>query len=208
MWKIPKIWSDQTCFILGGGPSLTTGPDLSIVLKDKNVLGVNAAFYLGDFVDVCFFGDAKFYWWNKEAIQAFPNLRVSLNNRVPERDPDISGEPDIHIIKKVQLRGLSSACDGIAWNRSSGGAAIDLAVHFGAVRLVLLGYDMRQVEGEKNWRPHAQEKTNQNPFEFMMGHMDDLAKVANERGITIFNATLGSALQCFPKITLKQGLKL
>ena len=54
-WNPPQIWKDQTAFILGGGPSLKDA-DLDLI-HDRRVIGVNNAYQLGSWVDVCWFGD-------------------------------------------------------------------------------------------------------------------------------------------------------
>ena len=48
----------------------------------------------------------------------------------------------MYILKKGQKFGLESARDTLAHGNNSGYAAINLAVHLGAARIVLLGYDM------------------------------------------------------------------
>jgi hypothetical protein len=54
-WRIPKMWKGQTVFIIGGGPSLN-GTPLHLI-HEHRVIGVNCAYMLGDWVDVCWFGD-------------------------------------------------------------------------------------------------------------------------------------------------------
>jgi len=55
MWHPPKIWNNGTVFILGGGPSLLDNNfDL---IENKHVIGINNAYRLGDWVDICWFGD-------------------------------------------------------------------------------------------------------------------------------------------------------
>ena len=54
-WIPPQIWKGQTVFILGGGPSLNEA-NLDLI-HDRRVIGVNNAYQLGSWVDVCWFGD-------------------------------------------------------------------------------------------------------------------------------------------------------
>lgn len=51
----PKIWRGQTVFIIGGGPSINDTP--LHLLHGRRVIGVNNAYLLGPWVDVCWFGD-------------------------------------------------------------------------------------------------------------------------------------------------------
>jgi len=55
MFKPPQIWKDGIAFILGGGPSLND-VDFDLI-KNRRIIGVNNAYQLGDWVDVCWFGD-------------------------------------------------------------------------------------------------------------------------------------------------------
>jgi hypothetical protein len=55
MFKPHSIWKNDTAFILGGGPSLSK-VDFSLI-EHRRVIGVNNAYQLGDWVDICWFGD-------------------------------------------------------------------------------------------------------------------------------------------------------
>jgi hypothetical protein len=175
-------------------------------LRDQRVLGVNAAFRLGDWVDVCFFGDAKFYWWNREDLAKYRGMKFTCNEGVRHGHRSVVGEDGLHILRIRKFRGLDKDPRCVAWNKSSGAAAINVAVHLGASKIVLLGYDMRRVDGRKNWLPHEQEQTNQNPYEYMLGGFPPLAKALKGMKIPVMNATPGSALRVFPITTLDKVL--
>jgi len=207
----PKMWKGETAIVIGGGPSLI-GMDLCLPYPgleryfDRNrVIGVNSACYFGPSIDVCFFGDAKWYWHNRDYLQKeFSGLMVTVNARVPGREPGVENEPNVNVIRRGGSRGVLFDGDAICWNKSSGGAAINLAVLFGAKRIVLLGYDMKRGGGMKNFIPHHWESTNSNPYEGMMMTMEHLKTFTDKRGIEILNATPGSALNVFPKVNLHE----
>ncbi len=90
----PKIWAGDTAYVIGGGASVNS-LDLSL-LEDKHVVGVNDAYNLGDWVDVCFFGDKGWFhihWkdWVKYPEGSYPGLRqfkgliVTNNVNLPPR---------------------------------------------------------------------------------------------------------------------------
>jgi hypothetical protein len=54
-WIAPKMWAGGTAFIVGGGPSLK-GVDLTPI-HHRRVIGVNNAYRMGNWVDICWFGD-------------------------------------------------------------------------------------------------------------------------------------------------------
>lgn len=199
--KVKKIWPNSTVFIIGGGPSILD-QDLS-PLESKHVLGVNNAVYL-PIVDVLFFGDAKWYWWNVRAVREFQGPKYTLNKGVKWGWPSVEQEPVT--VLRFKFKHLYIKDPGwIGWNKSSGAAAINVAVHLGAKRIVLLGYDMRN-DGRKNWMPHEWESTKQNPYENMREGFRFIKKSADRFSIEILNATPGSALSDFPKVKLSKLL--
>lgn len=100
----------------------------------------------------------------------------------------------------------------LRWNTNSGACAINLAVHFGVRRIVLLGFDMQQVEGRRNWHddyPKAQQKKGQEeyvPYPRMMEAFGVIAQDLKKMGIECENATNGTAMECFPKVSLEDVL--
>jgi hypothetical protein len=55
MFRPPKIWEDGAVFIIGGGTSINDidfGP-----IQHYRFIGVNNAYKMGDWVDICWFGD-------------------------------------------------------------------------------------------------------------------------------------------------------
>ena len=201
-WAIPKMWPGATVFILGGGPTLLDSLN-GFDLTGKHVLAVNLAFRL-PYSKLCFFGDAKFYWWNRNGLDRFTGYKITANDRSNGQYRSVAGQPGVRVVRRKRQPGLENRVDMIRWNRSSGGAAIDVAVHLGAKRIVLLGYDMRVVNGKKNWAPHPKEHTKKNPFARFLEAFEPVRIAAEERGVEILNATPDSALTTFPKVGLSK----
>jgi hypothetical protein len=201
-FTVPRIWDGKDIYIVAGGPSVM---DLDFnKLVHKCVLGVNSAVYLSC-TKILFFGDAKWYWWNRAAVQAFKGMKITVNKLVEGRDPSVHEEPDINVVKCQSIRGFHIEPDRVAWNRSSGGCAINVAIHLGAKRIILLGYDMKRTYDRKNWNPHVQESTNQNPYENQAGTLPHTAEAIKRRtDVEVLNATQGSALECFRKVKLEE----
>jgi len=95
--------------------------------------------------------------------------------------------------------------DFVSWNRSSGAAAISLAHRLGAKRVILLGFDMRLIGGQKNWHDDHIEKFHK-PFYRHLKSFPAIARDARELGIEILNATPGSAIKQFPFVDLEEVL--
>ena len=208
---MPKIWKDNTAFILGGGPTLAT-VDFDLI-KDRRIIAVNNAYgdpvlnakgktvgYLPrSWVDVCFFGDARWYGWHKRDLFGFPGLIITCRQELYREDGQVRAT------MRGRSEGLDPRPDRLAWNRSSGGAAIDLAFHFGVKRIVLLGYDMRRVDDRANWHedhpaPHK------NPYDRFLDPFPAIARDAAEFGLEIINATPNSAIKLFRFMTLEEIL--
>jgi len=217
-WTVQKIWPDSTVFIIGGGKSLNrTGlqwndstketikqaisNDLSCIHNER-VIGVNNAFELGDWVDVCFYGDTRWLEWNQKKIIKFGGLVVC-------------GHPQnkIEWIKTVDREngfGISRNPNIIKWNKSSGGAAINLAVHFGAKNIVLIGFDMfAKSDGEDNWHKEHQipNKINTSPYERMLNAFAEIKLDADSLQVRIINTSLDSKITCFEKMTLEEAIQ-
>ena len=102
----------------------------------------------------------------------------------------------------------------VAHGNNSGYAAINLAWHLGASEIVLLGYDMRpgEVLGQDrngnnvhqiHWHDNHPVPTRPTVFEKMKGYFPPLAQELENEGVKVWNATPGSALECFERISLR-----
>lgn len=202
-WTAVRIWQSSTAYILGGGPSLKS-MDLS-PLHDKRVIGVNNAYQLGDWVDVCWFGDSQWYDNHRERLEQFPGMRVHCCNRHADR-------PGTKRIMRGKPVGIDPRPSFIAWNGNSGASAINLAYHFGAKRVVLLGFDMKFGDlGENNWHndhklPSRKGRHPWDPYPGFLKNFPDIKRDADRLGFEIFNATPDSALDVFPKVKLEEVL--
>lgn len=209
--NIPQIWGkdkNRPVFILGGGPTMLDCINGNRPrLCTSRVLGVNLAYTLGyPLVDACFFGDAKFYWWNKDGIGMFGGMKITRNRGVEHGYDSVEGQPGLIIVKRGKQHGIDDRKGQISWNASSGGAAINVAYHLGARYITLVGYDMRLVGGEKNWMEHTKEETKRNPYANFLRPFDKIANDAKRLGVRIVNATPGSAITQFPMTTVDEVL--
>ena len=202
LWSSVKLWKNAAVYIIGGGPSLI-GQDLCIkgglesLLKTKRVIGVNNAYQFGDWVDVCYFGDAKWLDWHAHILKDYPGLVISSN-------PKMRDHKTVLYLQRGKSRGIEERKKMIAWNRSSGASAINLAIHLGASKIILLGYDMKRNDKVKNFhRDHRERNPEANPFERFLKVFPKIKKDADKMGIEILNATPDSAIDCFRKVDIR-----
>lgn len=212
-WKVPPLWRDETCFIVAGGPSLK-GMDLK-VLAGRRVIAINDAYRLCPFAEILYFCDAKWWDWHKDkpAFQAFAGRLVKLEPELKgggEKRPvfmlkDYTAERRRGGMTDTQATGgLEVKRNGVRTGRNSGYQCINLAIHLGATRIVLLGYDMRGgTDGRTHWFGDHPVPTKVHTFApVMLPHFATLVEPLAERGVEVLNATLGSAIECFPKVKL------
>lgn len=193
-WKTIRLWPDSTVFVIGGGPSLAE-MDLSPIWNQR-VIGVNDAFKLGNWVDVCWFSDCRWYEWNKELLKEFSGVIASCTNCS-------CNHPRVLQVKRLEGSGIVTNPAIVRWNKNSGASAINLAYHLGAKRIVLLGFDMKQKDGQNNW--HQNHKHNPRPTIYQnlfLPPFDIIARDAKNLGIEILNATPDTDLKAFPIIQL------
>jgi len=231
VWKIPRIWEGGECWIIGGGPSfprqfgvpeelitevitgkkpLDSFSSYFSFLHDKHVIGVNAAFLLGKWVDILFFGDRGFYFKNRREIIQWGNIRVTCSKPLRET---AEKERLKYIPKDGNTpKGISSRTNFISWNGNSGAAAINLAVHFGVKKIYLLGFDMDLgVDNKQHWHgvyktSKAPLKPHKLPFERHLQGFPKIAQDAKRLGIDIINVSPNSKIQDFKKVSLKELL--
>lgn len=198
-WTVPREWPGETVFILGGGPSLR-GFDTEI-LRGRRVITINNSYLLAPWANVLYYCDRS--WWRAhqaDALRVFKGkYRVSLG----------TSEDGTLRLRSTGANGLERDPAALKHGSNSGYQAIGLAYHFGATRIVLLGYDMH-VDGQQthwhaghpNWTPEAQQKALKN-FLPRFAHLVEPLKAS---GVDVINATPGSALKCWPYRSIKEIL--
>lgn len=228
---IPKIWKNETCFIIGGGASLnktglppsienqevinTSINELLLPIQNKNTIGINNAFELGSWIDVCYFGDSRWFEWNRKKLRTFGGLKITSVSGLSERgdiktvfwsrDKDKEGCP--------KMLGIDKNPKYVRWNWSSGGAAINIAYHLGIKRIVLIGYDMcSNSNGENNWHDNHliknDKKNEEITFKRFMQGFSVIAEDLKNEEIEVINTNLSSKIEAFPKIKLEEALLL
>ena len=196
-YKILPVWAGGVAYIIGGGPSVNNiNFDL---LKDKKIIGCNNAFELDVAVDVCWSGDMRWLLRNKEKLRHFGGLKLTCvqAQQIP---------PGIHQLQRGKLNGIEKDPRKISWNHNTGASAINVAYHFGAKKIVLLGFDMQHIEGKNNWHDSHAPTWSPAPDVYEKRFLPKFNQIkidADALGLDIVNATPGSALTLFPIVELK-----
>lgn len=231
---MPKIWKGGDVWVIGGGPSMpkqfnipeevvrsvvegTESPSVyspyMSILHDKHVIAVNAAFMIGDWVDIIFFGDSGFLRKYERELAAHPALKVACHPEVQNYDWIKFLSRDRHPF------GISRTAGTVSWNGNSGAAAISMAVHSGAKRVLLLGFDMCLVDNRQHWHglyrmngsPPTLRKKNGHivggvPFDRHLHGFPMIARDAKQFGVQILNVSAESRIKDFHKTTINEVL--
>lgn len=201
---VPRLCTTGTVVCLATGPSLTP-EDVDYVRGKATVIAVNDAWKLAPWADVLYSSDLRwfpYYHW----VPSFAGLKVTLD--ALENIP-----PDVVVLKHMPEDGVSYDPTGLrtgaySGSRNSGAAAINLAVHLGARRIVLLGYDMAPTpDGQVHFFGHHpwthQRSSKYQEFRRLIGTM--VAPLAAS-GIAVVNCSRSTALECFPRQPLREVL--
>lgn len=200
--SVPKLWPESTVVCIASGPSLTPD-DVAYVRGRARVIVVNDNYRLAPWADVLYAADAG--WWRVHRdAGAFAGLKYSIGSRG-------SGLPkSVVALRNTGTGGLELHPTGLKTGRNSGYQAINLAVHLGARRIVLIGYDMQpDARGKAHWFGAHLAPLNQPSkqiFQSWRKAFPTLVAPLSTLGITVVNCSRVSALTCFPCQSLRETL--
>lgn len=213
LWNPPKMWKGSTVFIIGGGSSLK-GFDFS-VLEGQRIIGCNDAYQLGDMVDICCFGDVSWFDKHNKDLVSYPDgtTRPGLANFSGLKVTNVSEQIFDQSVNRCHREWQEISFDKpytLGWYSCTGNLAICLAVHLGAKKIILLGFDNECIKGQSNWHPNLVDGDNQ-PAEIytkFAKHSDLLKKDLLAAGIDveIINANAESKLKTWKTLSLEKVL--
>jgi hypothetical protein len=106
--------------------------------------------------------------------------------------------------------GRGPGSDGVMIGGNSGYQAVNLALHLGARRVVLLGYDMgASADGRRHWfgdHPHGLNNPGPRNFAAWIEGFRRLAPALEAIGLEVVNASRRTALDCFRQAPLEEVL--
>lgn len=196
MTPVPRLWPGATIAILANGPSLTRA-DVDAVAGLRTI-AIKDAIRLKPDADVLYACDAK-WWKHYEKTLTFAGPRYAL---------DPKAAPWATVLKNTGEVGLELNPSGLRTGKNSGFQAVNLAVHLGAARILLLGYDMRPVSGKHYWFGTHPYHTVENPYLHFRELFRTIVAPLKAAGVEVVNVTPGSALDAFPRVPLAQALEV
>lgn len=234
-WKVPPLWKDSYCWIIGGGPSIlnqfgvpkdvseqiqTRKIPLSILatymggVLQEHCIGINNAYIISDYIDFTFFGDYGWYLVHQKELEKHPSTKVSCNAKFGHRYYGVK------YLRKKHYNGVANKNGCVCWNKNSGAAGINFAYHLGVKEIRLLGFDMDvDVNNHTHWHGYHAELARAKPkptrhkgkinlpYNRHLKCFPDIARDADNLGIKILNCNPNSQIQAFEKVSVAELIK-
>lgn len=174
------------------------------------MLAVNDAYRLLPWAEVLYACDAA--WWDVQyahgpyiqSIQSFAGERWSSHDKARNQKLAHAQRYRLRLVAGREAEGFSFDPSVIHYGGNSGYQALNLALLMGAKRVILVGFDMRMVNGQRHFfGKHPAKLRNVGNYQHFIAKF---AKAARRlpKGVEIINATPGSALNCFPYQRLEE----
>lgn len=198
-------WTGETAIIIGTGPSATEC-DLATVEGRARVFAIKSSWRLAPFADALY-GLDKGWWVANRGVPQFKGWKFSPSPTICRVYPSI---------REVRLKSKASLLIGetgiIGCGLQTGGGhsgfqAMNLAIQFGARRILLVGFDMRMDRGA-HWKPHdpGVGKPDASRIESWRRAMDACAAQITALGVDVINCSMASALTAYRKVPLLEAL--
>src|SRR5262245_49172798 len=157
-------WLGRTVVVAAPGPSLTT--EAAERIKGLPAIVVNDAWRLLPWADVLFACDAA--WWRYyRGVPGFAGERWSSHGTGNDKQ-DVALAYGIRCVRGKHGTAFSRTRGLLHYGSNSGFQAINLAIQFGGARIVLVGFDMRVVDGQAHFfGNHPKELKNADPRRFV-----------------------------------------
>lgn len=199
-WIAEEIWPGETCFIVCGGPSLI-GFDFDR-LRGRKVIAINSSVFSLPFSDFLFFGDARWWDWNGERVsKEYSGCIVTTS------------EADAPNVKRMEKRSpppaLSADRHALTVRNTSLTGGMNLALHFGCKRIVLLGVDMEAGEdgATHHHEPHPVRQV-RGCWDRQMKELQRTAYYLRARNVEVLNTSEKSRIGWWPKTSIQTALNL
>jgi hypothetical protein len=199
--RVPVLCPGGTAVCLATGPSLVQD-DVDACRGKSTVIAVNDAWRLAPWADALHASDAA--WWRMyQGVPAFAGLKFCL-------EPAAATWPGVQVLRNTGTDGLETTDPtGVRTGRNSGAAALNLAVQFGATRILLLGYDMDAPDESHShfFGAHPLGLRGGSPYALFREMFATMVAPLQALGVEVINCSRQTALTCFPRMPLAEALR-
>lgn len=202
--EVPRLMSAGTVAVLGSGPSLCRA-DVEACRVLEGVICVNDTYKLAPWALALYAADEKWWTWHSGAPAFAGRYRYTLAGEVARKWKGVVA------LRRGSETGLSSDRTRVALGRNGVYQAINVAVHFGASRILLLGVDMSlgpRADGKgKSDHFFGHHPDNTKPeFAECLRRFETLVRPLRDAGVEILNCSRRTALTAFPCVPLEEAL--
>lgn len=202
-WSVPRCFEGRTVAVCASGPSMTqTVADL-LLDADVPVIAVNKTRELLRRQGWMIYGADAAWWAHPTNADVFDEqgLKVSIEHGDESRQIERRG---VGLLRR-ENHGYSDDPHCVTALGNSGSQAIQIAVKTGAARVLLCGFDF---SGTTHWHgahPAGLRKTDKDLYAGWARRLAEIAPALLKR-CEVVNCTPGSAIDCFPRMTLEDAL--
>lgn len=205
---IPRCLQGRTAALLVSGPSLTPRQVWEASQAGFALMGCNNQCVYA--LDVMWAPDLAWLQTANPRTDHIPQCWSTLTTaqRSPRAPVASYMRPGWHYVETVPDLPFSADPWKLARGRHAGYQLINMAALMGVKRAVLLGYDCREIDGERHWFGHhpAGPLRRSQEFEVWIGLYRELAGPVRDFGMEVLNATPGTAVDAFPCVELSKLL--
>jgi hypothetical protein len=192
---IKPFWDDKPVAVIGGGPSLI---DFDFEkLRGAHVLAVKGSIFSIPWADAGFGLD---YCRDKIA-----NVQSRIYWAVRDDQSDPPPAKNITFLKRIDGHDLSDDPGVIYSGGTSGFGAMQVCIHKRAKQIVLFGFDYDGSSNAPTDKKRARTAAN---WESWAEHFAVYVPYLTQHGIHVVNACPTSAIRCFQKVALVDGIRM
>lgn len=196
---VPKLWPGCTMVCIGSGPSLTP-EDVNYCRDKARVIVINNGYQLAPWADCLYAADGS---WIREhqGAPSFHGFKYTLS-----REAGTYRDLGWKLLHETGNKGIDLHPSNLRTGRHSGYQAMHLAVHFGATRIVLLGYDLtRGPKGQEHWHPDHRTRVQSN-YPLYVQCLETIVQPLKELGIHVINCSRVTKIPYFERSTIQAVL--
>jgi len=209
--RINPRWQRNPVVVAAPGPSLTSDVVEYIdTLPDEwRIVAVQDAYRLMPWADILYGCDAK--WWHEhKGCMDFEGEKWASHGAEKNGNADdkigVAFQYGVNLVNGTSAPGFSTETDLIHYGDNSGFQAVNLAILHGARYIVLVGFDMRHVDGKAHFfGDHPVNLFQRREYESFARQFD---KAPAPDGVTIINATPNSGVRCYPLMDLDAAVDI
>lgn len=203
---LPRLCEDGTIVCVATGPSLTV-EDVRYCRDKAPMVVVNDAHRMAPWADVLYSSD-RYWWTHYRGVPEFSGLKATIEFSPGRAALDLQRfVPEMHFLRNTGHDGIETAPDGIRTCRqNSGGAAVNLALHLGAKRIVLLGYDCNALSGRHFFGDHPSPINGLQHFPTWRQGFLSMRDPFEALGVMVLNCSRSTSIEAFACVPLEAAL--